>query len=437
LNPQIPVTVPTDSLVTGAVACKYPRIASADVLELCMPGSRRTPPPFPGLVPANVSRRSFLRSAALVGGLGVGAPGLLAACGTSGRVVSSSSCKSTDKSASEKEVIWSNWPEYIDVKGKHLPTIETFEKQTGIKVTYNTDVNDNNEFFAKVQNQLGDCQPIGRDLMVLTDWMAARMVKLGWLQKLDHAKIPNVDHNLVQNLKHPDWDPHRDYSAPWQSGFTGIAYNKKYTKPVGSFQELLTRPDLKGRISLLKEMRDTMGFMLLVTGGDPAHFSDSDWQKAVGALEKSVSDGQVRRFTGNDYVDDLNNGDLVACEAWSGDVIAMQYDNPDIEWVVPEEGLALWSDNMLVPNKAEHESNAEKLINYYYEPETAARVAAWVNYVCPVQGAREAMKKIDPSLVDAPLIFPDAAFLAKTFSFMSLDEKTAKQYDTDFSQAIG
>jgi spermidine/putrescine transport system substrate-binding protein len=385
----------------------------------------------------DLSRRSFIRSAAAAGGLGLGVPGLLSACGTSGTQQSASTCKSTDKSASEKEVNWSNWPEYIDVKGKHLPTIETFEKQTGIQVTYNTDVNDNNEFFAKVQNQLGDCQPIGRDIMVLTDWMAARMVKLGWLQKLDHANIPNVDANLVQNLKSPDWDPKRDYSAPWQSGFTGIAYNKKYTKPVGSFEELMTRPDLKGRISLLKEMRDTMGFMLLISGADPTDFSDNDWQKAIGELEKGVSNGQVRRFTGNDYVDDLNNGDLVACEAWSGDVIAMQYDNPDIEWVVPEEGLALWSDNMLVPNKADHKANAEKLINYYYEPETAARVAAWVNYVCPVQGAQDAMKKIDPSLVDAPLIFPDADFLAKAFSFMSLDESTAKQYDTDFSQAIG
>jgi spermidine/putrescine transport system substrate-binding protein len=402
-----------------------------------MPSSRRTSPLLPGGIPADLSRRSFLRSAAAAGGLGIGVPALLSACGTSGSQVTKSECTSTDKSSSEKVVNWSNWPEYIDVKGKHIPTLDTFEKKTGITVNYNTDINDNNEFFAKVQNQLADCQPIGRDIVVLTDWMAARMVKLNWLQKLDHAQIPNVDHNLVKNLQHPDWDPNRDYSAPWQSGFTGIAYNKKYTKPVGSFQELLTRPDLKGRISLLKEMRDTMLFMLLVTGANPTDFSDNDWQKAIDELEKSVSDGQVRRFTGNDYVDDLNNGDLVACEAWSGDVIAMQYDNPDIEWVVPEEGLALWSDNMLVPNKAEHKTNAEKLINYYYEPETAARVAAWVNYVCPVQGAQEAMKKIDPSLVDAPLIFPTADFLKKAYSFMSLDDKTSKQYDTDFSQAIG
>jgi spermidine/putrescine transport system substrate-binding protein len=348
------------------------------------------------------------------------------------------SCTAKDVSSTDKRLVVSNWPEYIDEDADgYKSTMTLFQERTGVRVSYTADVNDNNDFFAKVKNQLGACQPTKRDMFMLTDWMAARMIQMGWIQKLDKANVPNVDANLISSLRGVGWDPNRDYSAPWQSGFTGIAYNAKYTKPVGSFEELMTRPDLKGKISLLKEMRDTMSFMLKLTSSDPTDFDDNAWSDAVDKLKGYVASGQVRRFTGNDYVDDLNNGDLVACEAWSGDVIAMQYDNPDIEWVVPEEGLALWSDNMLVPNKAEHESNAEKLINYYYEPETAARVAAWVNYVCPVQGAREAMKKIDPSLVDAPLIFPTADFLANTFSFMSLDEKTSKQYDTDFSQAIG
>jgi spermidine/putrescine transport system substrate-binding protein len=401
--------------------------------------SRRGPirPPLLGAATLpELGRRSFLRGSA-VAGLGLGVPTLLSACGTEGQGQSAETCESTDKSDSEKTLFFSNWPEYIDVKGQRMPSLEAFEKKTGIDVTYNTDVNDNNEFFAKVQNQLGDCQPINRDIIVLTDWMAARMVDLGWLQKLDHANLPNVDANLVANLKSPDWDPKRDYSVPWQSGFTGIAYNAKYTGEVGSFEELLTKPELKGKISLLREMRDTMGFMLKVVGADPAKFTDEEWDSAIGRLEEVVASGQVRRFTGNDYVDDLNKGDIVACEAWSGDVIAMQYDNPDIKWVVPEEGVSLWSDNMLVPNKADHKANAEALMNYYYDPMVAAQLAAWVNYVSPVQGAREAMEKIDPSLVDAPLIFPDDEFLAQAFPFMSLDEAKAKEYDRDFSQAIG
>jgi len=386
-----------------------------------------------GLALPAVGRRSFVRGA-FAGGLGLAAPGLLGACGIDPAVQTAQSCKSTDSSATDNSLVWSNWPAYID-KGRK--TLNDFVAQSGIDVTYNTDVNDNNEFFAKIQNQLGDCEPIGRDIIVLTDWMASRLVKLGWLQKLDHSNLPNVDANLTPSLKGPDWDPNRDYSVPWQSGLTGIAYNAKYTGEVKSFTELLTRPDLKGKISLLKEMRDTMGFMLAVVGADPSKFDDEEWSEAIAKLEEVVDNGHVRRFTGNDYINDLDKGDLLACEAWSGDVIGMQDSNPDIKWVVPEEGLALWSDNMLVPNKAEHKANAEELMNYYYDPMVAATLVAWVNYICPVNGAQEAMETVDPSIVDAPLIFPDEEILSQTFQFMSLDDSTAKKYDTDFSQAIG
>lgn len=383
-------------------------------------------------------RRAFLRGAGIAG-LALGAPGLLAACGTSGSKQSAASCVSKDISATDKSLVFSNWPEYIDVtkNGKRIPSLEKFMAQSGIKVTYNTDINDNDQFFAKVQNQLGDCQPIGRDIITLTDWMAAKMIELGWIQKLDHAKIPNVDQNLISSLKSPGWDSKRDYSVPWQSGLTGIAYNAKYTGEVKSIKELITRSDLKGKVSMLTEMRDTMGFMLKIVGADPEKFSQNDWENAIDELKKAVSAGQFRRFTGNDYVDDLNAGNLVACEAWSGDVIAMQFDNPDIKWVVPEEGLMIWADNMLVPNKADHKANAEALMNYYYDPEVAATVSAWVNYICPVEGAQQAMEKIDKSLVDNDLIFPSPDFLAQTMLFQDLDQKTSRTYANDFNQAIG
>jgi spermidine/putrescine transport system substrate-binding protein len=391
-----------------------------------------------------VSRRSVLRGASLAG-LALGSPTLLAACGTEGAQQTTESCKSEDLSGSEKTLNFSNWPEYIDVETRKvngqkqtvMPTLMDFEKQSGIEVTYNTDVNDNNEFFAKVRNQLAECESTGRDIFTLTDWMAARMVSLGWIQELDHANMPNVDANLIANLQDPAWDPGRKHSVPWQSGFTGIAYNAKYTGEVGSMEELLTRSDLKGKVSLLSEMGDTMGFLLKIVGADPEDFTDEQWNQALDKLQGYVSDGQIRRFTGNDYIRDLNAGNLVACEAWSGDVMVMQDSNPDIKWVIPEEGLSLWSDNMLVPNKATHKTNAEKLMNYYYDPEVAARLAAWVWYVSPVEGAREAMEKIDPALVDQPLIFPDDEFLANTWAFMQMDEKQRQQYDEDFAQVIG
>lgn len=391
-----------------------------------------------------MSRRGFLRGASL-SALALGSPSLLAACGTEGAQQTAESCVSKDLSSSEKVLNFSNWPSYIDeqvkkVNGKKetvLPTLEDFEAASGIDVTYNTDVNDNNEFFAKVRNQLADCQPTGRDIFVLTDWMAARMVQLGWIQKLDMANMPNVEANLVENLRSPSWDPDREHSVPWQSGLTGIAYNAKYTGEVKSMEELLTRSDLKGKVSLLSEMGDTMAFMLKIVGADPEEFTDDEFGQALDQLQEYVDSEQIRRFTGNDYIRDLNAGNIAACEAWSGDVILMQYDNPDIKWVIPEEGLSLWSDNMLVPNKAEHKANAEKLMDWYYDPEVAARLAAWVNYICPVDGAREAMEKIDASLVDNPLIFPDEEFLSNAFAFMSVDEKKREQYETDFAQVIG
>ena len=383
-----------------------------------------------------MSRRSVLRGAG-ISAMALGGGGLLAACGTEGTQQTEESCRNTDVSDTEKELVFSNWPLYIDEDGKRLPTLEDFEKQTGIDVDYNTDVNDNNQFFAKVRNQLGACEPTGRDIIVLTDWMAARMIDLGWIQELDQSNLPNVQANLQESLREPSWDPGRTRSVPWQSGLTGIAYNAAYTSAVASFEELVTRPDLNGKISLLSEMGDTMGFMLKLVGADPNDFTADEWQAALDRLQEVVDSGQVRRFTGNDYTQGLTKGDIVACEAWSGDVIALQYDNPDIKFVTPTEGLALWSDNMMVPNRAEHKANAEALMNYYYDPMVAARLAAWVNYICPVQGAEEAMAKVDKSLVGNPLIFPTAEDLAGTFSFMSTNSKTREEYDKAFNQVIG
>jgi spermidine/putrescine transport system substrate-binding protein len=391
-----------------------------------------------------IGRRGFLRGAGLAG-MGAAAPALLSACGTPAAKQSADSCVSKDLSSSQKRLRYSNWPEYIDEKtikrnGRKVtvsPTMERFRKESGIKVDYVADVNDNSEFFGVVRNQLADCQPTGRDLMTLTDWMAARMVNLGWLQKLDKDKMPNVEANLVSSLKSPGWDKNRDYSVPWQSGLTGIAYNAKLTKEVRTFDELLTRPDLKGKVSLLSEMHDTMLFMLLLEGADPEDFTKDQFESAIERLKKSTDAGQIRAFTGNEYTQDLVKGNVVACEAWSGDVIQLQFDNPDIKFVAPEEGLGLWSDNMLVPNRATHKANAEKLMNYYYDPEVAATLAAYVNYICPVDGAKQAMEKIDASLVDNPLIFPDEATLSKAKDFMGLDGKAEQAYQKQFASVIG
>jgi spermidine/putrescine transport system substrate-binding protein len=384
---------------------------------------------------ARMSRRTLLKGAGAAAFLG-GSAAVLPLFELQGAKQTPQTCPSTDLSASEKELIISNWPAYIDPRNNPDSTYAVFQDETGIEVSYTDDVNDNIEFFGKIVNQMRACEPIDRDMFMLTDWMAARMINLGWLQKLDHANLPNVEANILPALRSPPWDPNRDYSVPWQSGLTGIAYNASVTDPVGSFSELLTRSDLKGRVTVLTEMRDTMLFMLLVVGADPLNFTDDDWANALDELTGAVSDGQIRAFTGNEYLRGLKSGDIAACEAWSGDVIQAQFDDPNIKFVRPEEGLSAWSDNMLVPNLADHKANAEEWMNYYYDPMVAAKLAAWVNYICPVAGAQEAMEKVDPSLVDNPLIFPTPEDLEGAKTMMPLTESQTQTYENDWTNLL-
>ncbi len=394
--------------------------------------------PVPPQGGRGLTRRGALRGGGAVAFVGLSAAALkLPFFSVDGARIESASCVGDDISATDKRLVVSNWPAYIDPRRTKKSTASVFEDTTGITVDYTPDVNDNSEFYAKVKNQLGSCQPVGRDMIVMTDWMAARMIGLGWIQKLDASKIPNCTQNLIEPLRNRQWDPNLERHVPWQSGLTGIAYNADVTGEVKSFEELLTRPELKGRITLLTEMRDTMTFMLAVVGADPQKFDDDDWANAIDRLRQVVADGQVRAFTGNEYIQDLAAGNIVACEAWSGDVIQAQFDNPAIKFVAPEEGLSLWSDNMLVPNLAEHQANAEAWMNYYYQPDVAAKLAAWVNYICPVEGAKEEMEKIDPSLVDNELIFPTPEILASTFDMRPLTEAEATKYEGEFADVTG
>jgi len=382
------------------------------------------------------SRRSFLRGT----GLSVAALGgasLLTACGTDAAKVEAGSCTSTDLSADQKSIVFSNWIGYLDPINKpDTSTMEKFEQESGIQVDYrNGDVNDNNTFFAKVSPQLQDCKSTGRDVFVVTDWMAARMVELGWLQKLDHDNMPNVDANIIDLLRSPDYDPHRDYSIPWQSGMTGICYNSELTDPVRSYEELLTRPDLKGKIELNTEMRDTMGLMLLLQGDDPSDFTDDEFASAIDALQGFVDSGQVRRFAGNDYVDDMKSGDIVACQAWSGDVINLLGGDP-YKYVPPAEGFMVWTDNMVVPNKAEHKTNVEKMMNFYYDPVNAAQLAAWNYYLCPVKGAQDEIARFDKSAVHSPFIFLDDKALAKGHQFMSVSTQKDQELQRQFNEVM-
>ncbi|MFE7959600.1 polyamine ABC transporter substrate-binding protein [Streptomyces sp. NPDC057413] len=389
---------------------------------------------------AALTRRSLLRASA-GGALAAGGLGALSACGIPAASKTQGGQSADDHSAQEKVVNFSNWPEYIDVDDKtnRHPTLDAFARQTGIHVKYTEDVNDNDEFFGKVQPQLAAGQDTGRDLIVVTDWLAARMIRLGYVQKLDPSHLPHAFANLSDQFRAPDWDPGRAYSYPWQGVSTVVAYNKKALDgiEVKSVSDLLDNPRLKGRVGFLTEMRDSIGMTMLDMGMNPGKFTDDDFDKVVARLQKAVDKGQIRRFTGNDYTSDLTKGDFAACVAWGGDVVQLQADNPDVGYVIPDAGYMTSTDNMLIPNKARHKTNAERLIDFFYQPEQAAALAAYVNYVSPVAGVRPYLAKIDEAAAGNPLIVPDKAMQAKSHAFRALTQKEETAYQQKFSKLTG
>lgn len=333
-----------------------------------------------------------------------------------------------DVSDSDKTLKWANWTAYLDMNGKETssPTLEAFMEQTGIEVSYSEDIDDNDSYYAKVAPQLRADQSIDRDIFTLTDWMAARVIRDQLCQPLELIQMPNVVNNLLQPLKDVSFDPGRQHSITWQSGFAGIGYNKqKVGRELKSLDDLWA-DDLKGRIVVLSEFRDTAGLVMQSQGVD----IDSDWgrtefEKALDFIEQKIEEGYIRKVKGNSYMEDLTSGNAVAGITWSGDIFVLAADTEDPNWTftIPESGGTLWSDNMMVPITSTHRRNAETLMNYYYEPAVAAQVAAWVNYVCPVDGAKAEMEKIDPELAESPFIFPSAEYIADNNiqSFRALD----------------
>ncbi|HEX9978885.1 MAG TPA: spermidine/putrescine ABC transporter substrate-binding protein [Acidimicrobiia bacterium] len=388
-----------------------------------------------------VDRRQFLKYLG-VAAAAVGAGPLLAACGDDITTTTGGAGGLTT------EFTFANWPFYIDPGGEdsffETSTIDDFKAATGITVNYVEEINDNVEWFGKVQGQLAAGQVIGRDLAALTDWMADRFIRLGWLETLDKSLIPNAV-NLVDALKAPSFDPTRDYTLPWQSGLTALAYDPANTgRELTSINDIFD-PAFAGRVTMLSEANDTIGLVMLGMGLEPSMATLDQAQAANDKIRQYVANGHIRRFTGNDYGEDLLNGNVWVAFAWSGDVIQLQLDNPDLRFLVPQEGLMLWSDNMLIPKGSVNKAAAETFMNYVYDPQHAAKIESYVNYICPVKGAQDAMRQMGTDLGDAdlaalaedPLIFPTEADLAETHIFRALPPDEREQFDTMFSETIG
>ncbi|MEW9517148.1 polyamine ABC transporter substrate-binding protein [Streptomyces tubercidicus] len=391
---------------------------------------------------ADLSRRALLRG---MGGLGVtGALAAMTGCGVPPAYVEAADRGSPDRSARDRTLTFANWPLYIDVDDRNKqrrPTLDAFERHTGISVTYTEEINDNDEFFGKISPALMNHQSTGRDLIVMSDWMCARFVRLGWVQEMDRAAQPQVARHLDPLLRNPHFDPGRKHSVPWQSGITGIAYNRKKLGREIKHTADLWQDDLRGRVTLLSGLDESFAMLMQGNGVDITRWTADDFHRMTDRIRRLVSKGHIRRFTGNDYIKDLDSGDVLAAQAYSGDVIQLQADNPDIEFVVPEEGAELWAESLLIPDLAEHKRNAERLIDYYYRPEVAADLAAWVNYVCPVPAARDVLAsskdKERAALAEDPLIFPDDAMRKRLVIARDITSKERTEFAKEWNGIVG
>jgi spermidine/putrescine transport system substrate-binding protein len=373
---------------------------------------------------AMVSRRAVLAGAG-----GLGAAGLLAACGGS------------DSADGANSVRWGNWPLYLDYDEdtKKYPTLDKFSEQTGITAQYFEDYNDNDEFYGKVQAQLKLGEDIGYDVVTPTDWMAARWIRLGYTQKFDAANIPNKS-NILDSLASPSFDPNREQSMTWQGIMAGFGWNtEKNPNGITTLEELFA-PQNKGKIVVLSEMRDTIGIILLAQGVNLQTVTEDQYMNAVDYMAKQIKDGWIRGVKGNEYAEDLTSGDATAVIGWSGDMFILKAENEGkFDFAIPESGGTISGDNLMIPStaSAEGKASAEKLINFYYEPAIAAEVAAYVNYVCPVKGAQAEMEKIAPELASSPFIFPDDAMSKRLNVFRSLTPAEETSWTEAFQKAAG
>jgi spermidine/putrescine transport system substrate-binding protein len=402
--------------------------------------------------PRGLTRRVFLQGSALAG-----FSAFLAACGISGQGSTAPSVAAASNGPSlaptvapsptnlTGELNWANWIGYIDVTedNKTHPTLDKFTKETTIKVNYVEAVDDNETFFARdLKGPLDAGQPTQWDLVVLTDWMIARLARLGWLEEINTANTPNFTANLADNYKARSFDPNTNLAAPWQSGMTGIGFDKKKTGDLTSLN-VFWDPKYKGKLTYLTEMRDTVGLAAIKLGYDPgaATFDQAQFDASLAEVKKPIDSGIVRQVTGNYYVDVAVAGDSVVAMAWSGDVQGLivpdQKPTQDWQWALPTEGGMLWTDNMCMPKGAVNKGQAEAWINFYYDPANAAVIEAWVNYVCPVKGAKEEMIKLDEELGANPLIFPPDDWVARLHQFRAVTAEEEQAWGEAFSKVIG
>jgi len=383
---------------------------------------------------SGLSRRTLLKRTG-AGALSLGLVGFLAACGDDDGG-GASEAQVIPKGEISETLTFANWPLYIDIdeETNQRPTLQKFRREYGTRVKYVEEINDNVEFFGKVRQQYEQGNSGGRDLHVVTDWLAARMDRLGYVQRFDKEEMPNAVRNIEDAVASPDFDPEREISMPWQSGQVLLIYRSDRTGGELTSINDLFDPKFKGRVTMLTEMRDTVGSVLLGEGIDPEDATKDQALAAIEKVEKASRDGQIRRFTGNEYTRDIARGDSVAILGWSGDAVQLIADNENIAYSQPEEGFMIFTDSMQIPVGAPNAFTAQKMIDFVYQPEIQAAITEYVNYVPPVKGAREILQDRSPEVAENELIFPD---LAQAHNFKTFSEDEEAEIEAAFQRAIG
>jgi spermidine/putrescine transport system substrate-binding protein len=382
-------------------------------------------------------RRWFLRRLGLAGAGALAGAGL-AGCAADDLAAVPRITAAADRSASERVVVFANWPQYVDQAGNppRYPTLREFTRQTGIDVAYSEPINSNEEFLARIGIPLALGRPCGYDLMVLSDWVLPELIELGWLERLAPALTPNADRLLPEFANWPVPEV-RHYALPWQGGFTGILYNERVTRrPVTSMTDLLTSPDLRGKVGLTQDMRDVMCLVMLDLGIDPASFGPRDFRTALAMIAQAVSVGQIKSVS-EYYLPALTSGEIAATVGWAGDALFSQPDHPYVRFAWPQTGGMVWTDNMVIPTLARHPANAQRLMNFYYQPDVAAQLSAYEEYLCPVRGTGAAMRQLDPALARQKYIFPTKALLSTSHRFRNLTPAESADYTASYLSVVG
>lgn len=409
----------------------------------------------PASIQRSLTRRQFVQGGAMAG-FGV----FLAACGTKGTATSqgpssapsasasasaagsvapSASVAPTPKPSVSAQLNWANWTYYMDLDPKDekkFKTLEDFKALYGTTTKYEEIIEDNDAFVGTIRPQLAAGQDTGWDLIVVTDWMAARLIRLKWVEQMDLGNMPNVAANLQDVYKGVAWDPTNDHHVPWQSGMTGLGFDEAKTGALTNL-DALWDPKFKGKVIYLTEMRDTVGLTMLKLGLDPSKATTADCDAAIAEIKKATDAGIVRAFKGNAYAEDLKSGDAVLSMAWSGDMVQALKDKKTLRFAIADQGGMLWTDNVMIPNGAQHAYTAQVMIDFCYQPAIAAQLAAYINYISPVKGAAEVLIATDPATAKNPLIFPPPEILAKLHIFNGLNEADEKYFNDQFATVGG